>query len=60
MEKYRLHERINSKKINILDKKPLNGGIPAIEKKTTIKENDQRGFRLKKLEILDNNKEFTF
>jgi hypothetical protein len=42
-EKIKL-ELINSNKIINFPKKPVRGGIPAIENKITINENDQRLF----------------
>jgi len=45
----------NSYKINILDKNPVNGGIPAIEKNTKIKENAHKLLFLNKLDKLDKN-----
>ena len=50
-----LLELTNSYKINILDKKPVKGGIPATEKKIIMKERDQRLLFLKKLDKLDMN-----
>ena len=44
-------------KIKILDKKPLNGGTPAIEKKIKTKEKAQALFILKKFDKLTKNKD---
>jgi len=49
-------DSIIPKSIKILAKNPLNGGIPATEKKIIIKEIDQTLFILKKLDKLDKNK----
>ena len=46
-------ESIKPKSINILDKNPLKGGIPATEKKIKINENAHKGFTLKKFDKLD-------
>jgi hypothetical protein len=50
-------ELITSNKIKILERKPVKGGIPPIEKKITIKENDHNLFKLKKFVKLEINKE---
>jgi len=43
--------------MKILDKKPLNGGIPPTEKKMIIKEKDHKLFILKKFDKFDKNSE---
>ena len=47
---------IKPNKIKIFAKKPLNGGIPAIEKNKIKNENDQALCILNKFEKLDKNK----
>ena len=42
--------------MNIFDKKPLKGGIPAMEKNIKMKEKDHKPLNLKKLDKLDKNK----
>ena len=43
--------------MKILDKNPLKGGIPATEKKMTIKEKPHKLFILKKFDRFDKNNE---
>ena len=50
----------SSNKIRILERKPVNGGIPPIEKKIITKEKAHNLFTLKKFVKLDKNIDVVF